>query len=142
MSHSVKRARNPFHDKGKGVIDVELATLERILHGESVDDVEAVVDLIEDPVRQEPESDPEAWISPVSDRLVAALAAADEELLRTRADEWVVTEEMLTARRDLPPPSERAAAGLSLGLAVGQAAPRRASSISMRVPNPLAPLAT
>jgi hypothetical protein len=95
MSHSVKRARNPFHDKGKGVLDVELATLERILHGESIDDVDAVVDLIEDPVRQEPESDPEAWISPVSDRLVAAVAAADEGRLGSAAEEWVATEEML-----------------------------------------------
>ncbi len=29
------------------------------------------MELIQDPVRQEPEADPEAWISPVSDRLVA-----------------------------------------------------------------------
>jgi hypothetical protein len=127
---------------GKGVLDVELATLERILHRESIDDVEGVVDLIEDPVRQEPESDPEAWISPVSDRLVAALAAADGKHLRSAADEWVVTEEMAAGgwSRD-EARSERAAAGLPLGLAAGQALLRRASSISMRVPNPLAPFA-
>jgi hypothetical protein len=78
----------------KGVMDVELATLERILHGESIDDVDAVVDLIQGPIRQEPESDPEAWISPVSDRLVAALASADEAQLVSAAEAWVATEEM------------------------------------------------
>jgi hypothetical protein len=77
-----------------GGMDVELATLECILHGESIDDVEAVVELIQDPVRQEPEDDPEAWIAPVSDRLVAAVGSADQARLAGAAEEWVATEEM------------------------------------------------
>jgi hypothetical protein len=81
--------------EAKGILDVELETLECILHGESIDDVDAVVDLIQDPVRQEPESDPEAWIAPASDRLVTALAAADEGRLGSAAESWVATEEML-----------------------------------------------
>jgi hypothetical protein len=84
----------------KGVMDVELATLECILHGESIDDVDAVVDLIQDPVRQQPEADPEAWISPVSDRLVAALGSADEARLAGAAEDWVATEEMDGWSRD------------------------------------------
>jgi hypothetical protein len=86
--------------EAKGAMDVELATLERILHGESVDDVEAVVDLIQDPVSQEPEADPEAWISPVSDRLVAALRSSDEAQLTDAAEQWVATEEMSGWSRD------------------------------------------
>jgi hypothetical protein len=81
-------------------MDVELATLECILQGEPVDDVDAVVDLIQDPVRQEPEADPEAWISPMSDRLVAALGSADEARLAGAAEAWVATEEMDGWSRD------------------------------------------
>ena len=80
--------------EAKGILDVELATLERILHGEPLDDVDAVVDLIEDAVRQEPPSDPSAWIVPVSDRLVKALLAADDAALHNAADSWIETEEM------------------------------------------------
>jgi hypothetical protein len=35
--------------EAKGVLDVALATLECILPGESIDEVDAVVDLIQDP---------------------------------------------------------------------------------------------
>ena len=92
----------PAHDgvEANGGMDVELATLECILHGESIDDVDAVVELIQDPVRQEPEADPEAWISPVSDRLVAALGSADEARLARAAEAWVATEEMDGWSRD------------------------------------------
>jgi hypothetical protein len=83
-----------------GVMDVELATLESILHGESLDDADAVVELIQDPVRQEPEADPEAWISPLSDRLVTALGSADEARLAGAAGPWVATEEMEGWTRD------------------------------------------
>jgi hypothetical protein len=70
------------------------------LLNESIDDVEAVVELIQDPVRQDPEDDPEAWISPVSDRLVAALGSADQARLAGAAEEWVATEEMDGWSRD------------------------------------------
>jgi hypothetical protein len=80
--------------EAKGILDVELATLERILHGETLEDLDAVLDLIQEPVRQDPESDPSAWIAPVSDRLVTALAATDEPALRRAADAWSQTEEM------------------------------------------------
>jgi hypothetical protein len=80
--------------EAKGVLDVELACLECILHGEPLDDVDAVIDLIEDPLRQEPEGDPEAWISPVSERLATALVAAEDERLRAAASAWAETEEM------------------------------------------------
>ena len=63
--------------EAKGILDVELATLEAILHDEPVDDVDAVVALIQDPIRQEQGSSPEAWISPVSNRLASALPDAE-----------------------------------------------------------------
>ena len=78
----------------KGILDVEWAVLERLLHDEPVGDVDAVVDLIQEPVRQEPADQPEAWISPVSDRLVAALADSDEARLAVVVPKWLETEEM------------------------------------------------
>lgn len=80
--------------EAKGVLDVELATLEAILHDERVDDVDAVVALIQDPIRQEPRSSPDAWISPVSNRLASALATAGPDRLARVVEQWIETEEM------------------------------------------------
>jgi hypothetical protein len=71
-----------------------LATLEAILHDEPVDDVDAVVALVQEPIRHEPPSSPEAWISPVSDRLTSALAEADPDRLAVVVGRRIETEEM------------------------------------------------
>ena len=76
------------------MLDVELATLESILHSEPVDDVDAVVGLIPEPLRAEPRKDPNAWIVPVNDRLVTGLVDADSARVERVAAEWVETEEM------------------------------------------------
>jgi hypothetical protein len=74
--------------------DICLATLEALLYGEPLDDIDSIVGLVQDPILVDPPESPEAYISPMSPRLVAAMQTVDRSRLDSIVDEWVATEEM------------------------------------------------
>lgn len=80
--------------EARGILDVELASLETLLEGRPIGDIDAVVSLIQDPIRQEPADNPEAWISPLSPGLAAALTDVSDERISAVVPEWLATEEM------------------------------------------------
>lgn len=80
--------------EAKGILDVELASLETLLAGSAIEDLDALVDLIQDPIRQEPADNPEAWISPVSPGLAASLVDAEDEQIAAIVPRWLATDEM------------------------------------------------
>ena len=83
--------------ESKGIDPIKLFTLSQILHGRSVDDVDACAGFMNDAVLGQ-SSDEGPWVYLIPPGLQAAIASLDDQARESVAEKWAATEEFVLDR--------------------------------------------